>query len=140
MVWIFSNRLTSRPDRSVSEVPVVITSASAREMPTEWVTQTASAMKNPSTPADSPTSDPPSGVKEKTPLKARSTEVCRSSGSRLCDSSHSAAKSSGVNGRLEGIASSVISSARYCGRSSRATGMGRCAYEPIPIRSPHSRK
>ena len=86
------------------------------------MTQTASAIQNPLTSADSPTRGPPSGVNEKTPLKPESTFAERSEGSSSWLYSHAGAKSSSVNGSIEGIDDSPMSS---WGRSRRSTGIGR---------------
>ena len=95
--------------------------------PAEWVTQTASATKKPSTSGDSPMSGPPSGVKEKMPLKPSSIWAPRRAGRRSLLSSHEGAKSSMVKSRREGMRCSDISSAPTRGSRSMFTGMGRCA-------------
>ena len=55
-------------------------------------------------PGTRPISGPPSGVKEKIPLKPSSTFVPRSAGSSSRHCSQAAAKSSSVNGSIDGMA------------------------------------
>ena len=82
---------------------MVRTSATARAMPAEWVTQTASAIQKPSTSGDWPTIEPPSGVKEKIPLNPSAISVSRSAGNSSCDAFHAGSKSSGVNSSRDGM-------------------------------------
>ena len=93
--------------------------------PAEWVTHTASAIQKPATSGDSPISGPPSGVKEKIPLKPSSTFAPRSAGSSSRHCSQGPAKSSSVKGSIDGMAEAVTSPSSS--RSSRRTGIGRWA-------------
>ena len=74
---------------------------------------------------DSPISGPPSGVKEKMPLKPASIFDDRSEGSSSWLCSQAGAKSSSVNGSIDGIDDSRTPSP--CGSSRRSTGIGRWA-------------
>jgi hypothetical protein len=87
------------------------------------VTQTASAIQNPLTSGDSPISGPPSGVKEKIPLNPSSTFVEASAGNSCLHRSHAGAKSSSVNGSIDGIDVAVTSRPS---KSLNRAGIGRC--------------
>src|SRR3712207_8891646 len=68
--------------------PSVIHSAIILAAPAACVTQMASAIQKPRTSLDSPSSDPPSGVKENNPFMPRSILVFCSAGRSLRASSH----------------------------------------------------
>ena len=89
------------------------------------MTQTASAIQKPATSGDSPISGPPSGVKEKIPLKPSSIFADASAGSSATLCSHDGAKSSSVNGSIDGIDDAVTSPSSS--RSVSRTGIGRWA-------------
>ena len=90
--------------------------------PAECVTHTASATQKPARSRCSPMIEKPSGVKEKMPLKPSSTFASPSAGSRSTLAAQPGAKSSSVNGSIDGIASPAVSVSREV----MSTGMGRC--------------
>src|SRR5690606_40877353 len=132
--WTGSNRLSSHSCRSIGDAPSTSSSASALATPAECVTQTASASQNPSRGGASPISGKPSGVKEKTPLMPSPYLVSASGGSSSQASRQAGSKSSSVKVWTDGI---VVA---FRAISCWATGIGLCAYEPTPIRSPWWRK
>src|SRR6058998_1211944 len=100
----------------------MIHSAVALATPAECVTQTASATQKPLSSRCSPMIDMPSGVNEKMPLKPCSTFESLSTGSNFTDSRQAGAKSSSVNGSIDGICSPDVSAAS----EDMSTGIGRC--------------
>ena len=92
--------------------------AIARPTPPACVIQTASAAQKPRTSGDSPSSEKPSGVKEKRPLNAEPNVASRSAGMRAAASASDSAKCSGVN--------SMIAGWSLCGSASARTGSGSC--------------
>ena len=119
-----SKRDRAQSERSKVEWPVVRISATARATPAEWVTQTASARRKVGREGEDPISGPPSGVKEKRPLKPSDTEQVFREGRRFWDSVHAGEKSSAVKARREGMFFSSTSFG-VAPRDEAVTGIGR---------------
>ncbi len=117
-----SKRYRSHSCTSVRGAPSTIHSAIALATPAECVTHTASATQKPDRSRCSPMIEKPSGVKEKMPLKPSSTLESPSEGSSSVLAAHPSAKSSSVNGSIDGIASSAVSLSSVV----ISTGIGRC--------------
>ncbi len=115
-----SKRYRSHSWVSIDGVPSTIHSAVALATPAECVTHTASATQNPLRSRCSPMMEKPSGVNEKMPLNASSTFESSSAGSNSRAASHAGAKSSSVNGSIEGIGSPAVSAIRV----DMSTGIG----------------
>jgi hypothetical protein len=91
---------------SIDGSPVVIHSAAILPIPPACVTQTASQIQKPATSADSPTTDPMSGVNENMPFIAVvSSTMSFTGGSKRTLSSYATSRCSGVNGSTLGCGS-----------------------------------
>ena len=102
--------------------PSTIHSAVALATPAEWVTHTASATQNPLRSRCSPMIEKPSGVNEKMPLNASSTLESPRAGMQFGGSpTRPGAKSSSVNGSIDGIGSPAVSAISV----DMSTGIGR---------------
>ncbi len=121
--------------RSKPGTPSTSHSATARPIPAEWVTQTASANQKPFTSRDSPSSGMLSVVNENSPFIPSAISVLRSPGISRWDSSQAGSKSSGVNRSTDGI----TSASSYRRISSAVVGSGRWPYQPMPTVSRRSR-
>ena len=115
-----SKRYRSHSWVSIDGVPSMIHSAVARATPAEWVTQTASATQKPASSRCSPMRENPSGVNEKIPLNASSNFESSSAGISSAAAFHAGAKSSSVNGIIDGIGSPAVSDSRV----DMSTGIG----------------
>ncbi len=108
---------------SIEGAPPAIHSAAIRPIPPACVTHTASQIQNPRTSADSPTTEPISGVNENIPLNAVETSILpRTGGKSRMLSANATPKCAGVNGSMLGCGSP----SRYGRRSSGSNRIGSC--------------